>query len=244
MDRDGRDLEHAHEQTTIAGNHGSVGYKASVSQRRPAVLALAAVLCTGGATGAARALAPTDSAKTRWVIRDLGTLPQLERAPVAINDATQIVGLAHDPVGSYELAFLWQNGKLTTFGAFGGQPSTARAINNRGQALVQTQPPTDKRGDAYLWQKGKLTRLPPFNPNVPATFAAALNDHGTIAGTSLLGIGRQRPFVWQNGRITALPTPGGKTTAPITSASAINNRGQIVGTNSADVVMWTREGGR
>jgi uncharacterized membrane protein len=117
--------------------------------------------------------------------------------PTAINDATRIVGLAHDPVGSYELAFLWQNGKLTTFGMFGGEPNRARSINVRGQALVQTEPPTDKRGDAYLWQKDKLTKLPPFNPNVPATLAVALNDHGTIAGASLLGIGRSRPFVWQ-----------------------------------------------
>jgi probable HAF family extracellular repeat protein len=89
-------------------------------------------------------------------------------------------------------------GKLTTFGTFGGQPSTARSINNRGQAL----------------------------------------------GTSLLGIGRSRPFVWQDGRITALPTLGGKTTVPFTSVSAVNNRGQIVGSNSVDLVMWTREGGR
>jgi probable HAF family extracellular repeat protein len=186
---------------------------------------------------------------------DLGSLPgsvatrvggarHEQFQPTAINTATQIVGPAHDPAGSYEVAFLWQKGKLTTFGTFGGQPNRAVAINEHGQVLIQTTPPTDKRGDAYLWQKGKLTKLPSFNPNVPATFARALSDHGQIAGTSLLGIGRSRPFVWQNGSMTPLPTIGGRTTAPTTSVSAINNRGQIVGSTPIHLVMWTRQKSR
>ena len=161
--------------------------------------------------------------------------------PTAINSKTQIVGLAHDPVGSYEAAFLWQKGKLTTFGTFGGRPNRAVAINEHGQVLIQTTPPTDKRGDAYLWQRGKLTKLPSFNPNVPATFARTLNDQGQIAGTSLLGIGRSRPFVWQNGSMTRLPTIGRQTTPPFTSLSAINNRGQIVGASPIHLVIWTRQ---
>jgi probable HAF family extracellular repeat protein len=183
---------------------------------------------------------------------DLGALPgsvasafggerNAQFQPTAINNTTQIVGLAHDPVGSYEVAFRWQKGKLMTFGTFGGQPNRAVAINEHGQVLIQTTPPTDKRGNAYLWQKGKLTKLPSFNPNVPATFARTLNDQGQIAGTSLLGIGRSEPFVWQNGSMTPLPTIGGRTTAPITSVSAINNRGQIVGSNPIHLVMWTRQ---
>jgi probable HAF family extracellular repeat protein len=172
--------------------------------------------------------------------------------PTAINNRAQIVGLAHDPTGSYEIAFLWERGKLTTFGSFGGQPNRAVTINDHGQALLQTEPPTDKRGDAYLWQREKLTKLPSFDRDQPATFAGALNDRGQVAGRSLVAIGHSRPFVWQNGSMTALPTLSGQDTAPFTSVSAINDRGQIVGSSYVDVkghtelhiVMWTRRSGR
>jgi probable HAF family extracellular repeat protein len=170
--------------------------------------------------------------------------------PTAINTRTQIVGFAHDPAGSSEVAFLWQTGKLTTFGSFGGQPNRAVTINDRGQTLVQTTPPSDKRGDAYLWQKGKLTRLGSFDRDMPATFARALNEEGHVAGTSLVAIGHVRPFVWQKGKMTPLPTLSGQTSAPSTSVSAINDRGQIVGASyveqnghaEAHLVMWTRKG--
>jgi probable HAF family extracellular repeat protein len=169
--------------------------------------------------------------------------------PTAINNRTQIVGLAHDPYGSYEIAFRWQNGKLTTFGSFGGEPNRAVAINERGQVLLKTTPPSDKRGDAYLWQSGKLTKLGSFDADMPATFASALNDDGQIVGTSLVAIGHRRPFVWQNGHMTPLATLTGQTAAPITSVSAINDRGQIVGSSYTEVkgetqlhlVMWTQK---
>jgi probable HAF family extracellular repeat protein len=185
---------------------------------------------------------------------DLGSLPgsvgtpfggarNEQFQPTAINDATQIVGLAHDPVGSYEVGFLWQKGKLTTFGTFGGQPNRAVTINARGQVLIQTTPPSDKRGDAYLWQNGRLTKLSAFNQKMPATFAKAFNDRGQVVGTSLVSIGHSRPFVWQAGRMTALPTLDGQTTPPFTSVAAINNRGEIVGSSSGHLVLWTRRTG-
>ena len=43
--------------------------------------------------------------------------------PRAINAHGTIVGLVHDPVGSYETAFVWRDGKLSTLGGFGGEPN-------------------------------------------------------------------------------------------------------------------------
>ena len=169
----------------------------------------------------------------------------------ALNNRTQIVGLAHDPYGSYEIAFRWQNRKLTAFGSFGGAPNRAVTINERSQVLLKTTPSSDKRGDAYLWQKGKLTKLGSFDPDMPATFASALSADGQIVGTSLVAIGHSRPFVWQNGHMTPLATLTGQTNAPITSVSAINDRGQIVGSSYIErngqtqlhLVMWTQKDG-
>jgi hypothetical protein len=70
---------------------GSLGYKGSVAHRA-AVVALAAVANIGVATGAALALTAGEPAKSRWVIRDLGSLRGLDSTPVAINDHGQVVG--------------------------------------------------------------------------------------------------------------------------------------------------------
>ena len=160
--------------------------------------------------------------------------------PRDVNGYGTIVGLVHDPVGSYETAFLWRNGKLSTFGSFDGQPNRAVALNDRGQVLLQTTPPTDKRGDAYVWTNGKLAKLPAFDPAQPATFASGLDDRGDVAGRSLVAIGHMRPFVWWNGRMYPLPTLDGKTSAPFTSVSALNSRGIVVGASALHLVTWTR----
>jgi probable HAF family extracellular repeat protein len=86
-------------------------YKGSVAHR-PAVLALAAVVSVGMATGASLALATAGAAKRPWVIRDLGTLDGLDSTPVAINDHGEVAGYGYgrDVAGR---AFLWKNGRLT-----------------------------------------------------------------------------------------------------------------------------------
>jgi len=169
--------------------------------------------------------------------------------PTDINDRGQIVGLAHDPVGSYEVGWLWHDGRLVTLGDFNGEANEARAVNEHGQVLVQTTPPSDKKGDGYLWQNGKLTRLPAFDDDTPATFAYAMNNHGQIAGNSLVEIGNNLSFVWEDGTMTPLRSLTGQETAPWSGVASrgINDRGEIVGSNyigvhgqtELHVVLWT-----
>ena len=123
-------------------------------------------------------------------------------------------------------------------GGFGGEPNRAVAINDRSQVLVQTTPPTDKRGDAYLWANGKLAKLPSFDADQPATFASALDDRGDVGGRSLVAIGHMRPFVWWSARMYALPTLDGKTSAPFTFVSTMNDRGVVVGSSALHLVIW------
>jgi probable HAF family extracellular repeat protein len=158
--------------------------------------------------------------------------------PHAINAHDVIVGLAHDPIGSYETAFIWRNGKLSGLPALGSQPSRAIAVNDRGQVLVRTTPPSDKRGDTYVWQKGKLKKLPAFDPDQAASFATALDASGDVVGTSLVAIAHLRPFVWTNGRMIGLPTLGG-TGPPAMSVVAVSDRGVIVGARTSYLVIWT-----
>jgi probable HAF family extracellular repeat protein len=74
----------------------------------------------------------------RTVLSDLGTLPELESAPVAINDHGQIVGYGFGASVAAR-AFLWQNGKFKDLGPC-GLYSQAVGIN-------------DER--AFLWQGGR-----------------------------------------------------------------------------------------
>jgi probable HAF family extracellular repeat protein len=96
------------------------------------IVALAALLCTGAAAAAAPA-ARRNHTETKWVIRDLGTLPGLQSAPTAINEHGQIVGYGFGS-GSAGRAFLWQTGKLADLGRC-GHYSQAVAINERGRAV-------------------------------------------------------------------------------------------------------------
>jgi hypothetical protein len=48
-----------------------------------------------------------------------------------------------------------------------------------------------------------------------------------------------RPFVWAGDVTDALPTPGGRTGAPFVSVAALNNRGQIVGSDGSHFLLWT-----
>src|SRR6478672_1488100 len=57
--------------------------------------------------------------------------------------------------------------------------------------------------------------------------AAAVNDHGQVAGGCGDPRGRQRAFLWERGKLTDLGTLGGHDSG----ASLINENGQIAGTS-------------
>jgi probable HAF family extracellular repeat protein len=185
-----------------------------------------AVVLASSASGSA------GSVQARWVIRDLGALPDptashaegryWERGEgsiaLAINDRGQIVGgssyRSSVGGGSHDewQATLWENGKIKKLP--GGQ---AQGINKRGQII----------GDDFLWQNGRKIDL--------GFWPTAINDHGEVVGWKQAA-NMSRAFLWVNGKRTALPTLGG----PSSSAAAINDRGQIVG--SADTKVRDKDG--
>lgn len=163
-------------------------------------------------------------------VTDLG-LFSLSSESIAINDSGQVV--ASGAQGAFE----WQNGR---FSSFGGDVSDALAINASGKVLLEDEKGSDKRGDAYFWHDGTLTKLPSFDDDTQGTFASALNDPGQIVGDSIVEIGSKRAFVWQNGKMTELPTLTPKGQEPWDFATAINDNGQIIGTSNGVPVLWAR----
>ena len=166
---------------------------------------------------------------------------------LGVNDAGQVVGWMGMSIVSGGEAFVWEGGKVTPLGQLpGGYFSVGAAINEFGQivgsALIGRFPDTVTR--PFLWNNGQLIDLG-ILPGFDRTGAVDINDKGQIVGQAWgvdgnpsIGTG----FIWKNGTMTDLndlipPNAG----VEITSATAINNQGQITGQADAingDVVAF------
>lgn len=172
-------------------------------------------------------------------ITGLGTLGGTQSAATAINDHGQVIGSSTVKSGSRH-AFLWQNGRMRDLGTLGGRQSAATAINDHGQ-VVGWSTTTSGAHHAFLWQNGRMRDLGTLGGN--KSEANAINNHGQVVGWSTLKPGPDpnnptqypdprratHPFLWQTGRMTDLGTFRG---LPISTAVAINERGDVIGTAS------------
>ena len=106
-----------------------------------------------------------------------------------------------------------------------GPANSVSGINQRGQVIGDA--PGGDFIRAFVWQDGKLTVLPSLDE---VSVAAAANDHGLIVGNSHpnLNYPDSQAVGWRNGEISTLRTLGGTHS----SASAVNERDQIVGDSS------------
>jgi probable HAF family extracellular repeat protein len=176
----------------------------------------------------------------RGVMIDLGTLPGgTYSLAYAINNRGQVVGEADDGAGTTR-AILWDAGAITDLGALPGHTqSGASDINDRGQIVGGSLDPTLGEYHAFVWENGVFTDLPAL-PGGSFHFARAfgINNRGQVSGQSLANATDERAVVWQDGSPVDLGTPGG-----YTFASAINNRGQAVGTTGVSGTVhafrWT-----
>jgi probable HAF family extracellular repeat protein len=146
-----------------------------------------------------------------------------------INDQGQVVGFYDILPGSFAWhAFVWQNGSLTDLGTLGGSTSAAFLINNRGQIVGTSEDPSGEMR-IVMWEQGTISQVGPLafecgDEGCVSTFPVALNDRGQ---TLLLAdaLGQTRSYLWEAGVATDLGNLGGNRTF----ATAINERGQVVG---------------
>jgi probable HAF family extracellular repeat protein len=154
----------------------------------------------------------------RGMMIDLGTLPgDVYSEGTSINDRGQVVGVSSGEV--FGRAFLWSNGEMIDLGTLGGTFSGASAINNRGQVTGWADTLSGEI-HAFLWEDGIVTAIGAM-PGSTLTYARGINNQGQIVGSASFPSFEFHGFLWEDGVFVDL--------GPSSQASAINDRGQIVG---------------
>jgi probable HAF family extracellular repeat protein len=166
-------------------------------------------------------------------ITDLGTLNGGGAVGQSINDAGVIVGTSLDPVNqNWSIAFVYANGTMTALPDLPPAPldqgqCNALSINDAG--LIAGACATAFQGQnpvPVLYMNGKLQVIDAPNEGV----ANAVNSYGQVAGSG---------FIYFNGNVTALPgVPEMPPFPAVPAAAAINNAGQIVGSQqTSDTIV-------
>jgi len=170
------------------------------------------------------------------VMQDLGTLGG-QTFPTDINERGQVVGRSTSLGWWYP--FLWSDGVMTNLDPGPGRrmdnPSAVPHINDAGQVAWTGDSLVNPHliiHHAFLWSNGVVTDIVAGRPSA----VAGINERGEIAGNTL---DSGQAFVWRNGTLQFLPSLGG-----VANPTAINNRGQVVGTaitpsaTIAHAVLW------
>jgi probable HAF family extracellular repeat protein len=126
-------------------------------------------------------------------------------------------------------AFRYERGRLSDLGTLGGTDSDATAINDAG-TVVGASATADGKRHAFIDQGGAMIDL---TPTAGASVANDINTFGQVVGA----VG-DRAFLYTDGKLVDLtplidPRPG----LILTSALAINDRGQILAQACTQVVF-------
>ena len=143
-------------------------------------------------------------------VRRLPTLGGHMSLASAINNSGDVAGGASDastptvPFYSAETqhAVIFHGDQIIDISPPGAVASTAKLINNKGQAAVIAQP----KADSYLWTEGyfydgaELSPIPKLPGTVGPFTLIAMNDSGELIGTQQTADGLDHPFYYFNGR--------------------------------------------
>jgi probable HAF family extracellular repeat protein len=177
------------------------------------------------------------------VMRDLGTLGGPDASINELNARGQIAGDSYtndvpNPVtGAPTLhPYLWTDGHMRDLGTLGGASSTTNWLNNRGEAVGQSNVAGDQTAHPFLWDGERLRDLGTLGGDFGA--ANHINEAGhVVGGATLPGNNVAHAFLWKRGVMTDLTGAG---SSQCTYAFAINAHDQIVGAtcDNTDALLW------
>ena len=149
---------------------------------------------------------------------DLGTLGGPRSSAVGINDSGQVVGSA-DTDYFHQSSFLYSNGNMVNLHVSYGSGFSPFAINNNGQMAGVGNVNSSFHAIIYNYNNGNIVDLG------PSSAAYAINNNNQVVGAAKVSSGNYHAFLYSNGKMTDLGTPGG----PGSIATGINDSGQVVG---------------
>jgi len=162
--------------------------------------------------------AATGESFAAYSIQDLGTLGGSRSQAWSVSSSGIVVGFR--VINNTSQAFLWEGGAMRDLGP---DLMWANDVNPRGQVVGGGYPPEGSQ-HSYLWEDGVTTVLPTLGGSTNRVHA--ISDRGEVVGESTLPgpYYAYRAYLWRAGEIHDLGTLGGNS-----SASGINNRGEVVG---------------
>jgi probable HAF family extracellular repeat protein len=170
---------------------------------------------------------PLKRALASWTLIDVGTLGGPGSYGAAVNNAGTVVGCA-DVTGAGTHAFMYDGGRMIDLGtgtASAEGNSCALAVNDGG--IVAGRAAT---GELVEWTSGGVTSLG-IRGNV-----SAINGAGVVVG-SYTDATLTRAFAWRDGVVHDLGNLGTDASL-MSSANAINARGQIVGNSNNHAFIY------
>jgi probable HAF family extracellular repeat protein len=127
--------------------------------------------------------------------------------------------------------------QIRDLGTLGGNSSFARDINEAGQ-IVGEAALANGQTHAFIltpWVSSRLVDLGTLGG--PSSQALGISNRGQVVGSSEVSAtgGETRAFLWDQGRMTALPPLNG---ASFSQASDVNDAGVVVGASGGVAVRW------
>jgi probable HAF family extracellular repeat protein len=129
-----------------------------------------------------------------------------------------------------------QSYTATDLGTLHAGSARIHGINESGQAVGASGHPHGEETHAFFWQKHGGIRDLGTLPGGDYSAAYAINDSGTVVGTSNTSTSTHA-FSWTP--TLGLRDLGTLPGANASSALAINNQGQIAGSSGAHAVLWS-----
>lgn len=186
------------------------------------VMTLAVLAMLGGCDGS------DDLDSMLYHVTDLGTLGGDYSGAMAINDLGHVVGGSALAGGDTDHAFLYTDGQMRDIGTLpGAGNSMAHDINNNG-VICGAADVGEVNQRAFRYFNGQMQDIGTVAPWITAD-AEGVNDAGQIVGNS-----GGAAFLWENGQMRTLPTPGGPGIA-----NAINRHGMVAGSFEDNVTSHT-----
>ncbi len=149
---------------------------------------------------------------------------------VEINEAGSVLGYSTTPQNDQRM-FLWRHGRMIDLGTLGGAQTRlgfavvgrSDRLNDFGQVAGTSETVS---GDlhAFRWSNGRMRDLGTLGG--ATSYAFGINNRGEVVGMSQRRTGEFSAFLWRHGTMTDL---GALTDSTDSLASAINDRGQILG---------------